>query len=84
MLINILIIFIVIIIVFLIIARPHYYNHLFLHCLNRRHRHVSPLSGAATEVTVGEEAPAVVTPLKPKLYLMGSVAIDPGHAVQVK
>lgn len=36
------------------------------------------------QVTVGEEVPAVITPLKPKYHLLGSVVVKSGHAVKLK
>ena len=36
------------------------------------------------EVKVGEEVPAVVTPLKPKYYLLASCSIEAGEALKLK
>jgi hypothetical protein len=40
--------------------------------------------GTALKVTVGEEAPALATPVKPKFYLLGSLTIEKGQAVKIK
>ena len=35
------------------------------------------------QVSVGDEAPAVMTPLKPKFYLLGTLTVDAGQAVRL-
>ena len=35
------------------------------------------------QVSVGEEAPAVLTPLKPKVFLLGSLSIEPAQAIKL-
>ena len=39
---------------------------------------------STVQVTIGEEAPAVVTPAKPKYYLLGTVSLEPNSAVKLK
>lgn len=36
------------------------------------------------KVKVGEEVPAVLSPVKPKYYLLCSLSIPAGHCVQLK
>lgn len=36
------------------------------------------------QVQVGEECPAVVSPTKPKFYLLGDLTIPAGQAVKLK
>lgn len=36
------------------------------------------------QVSVGQEAPALATPIKPKYYLLGSVSVGAGQAIKLK
>ena len=38
----------------------------------------------AAQVSVGEQVPALATPLKPKFFLLGTVTIGAGQAVKLK
>ena len=44
----------------------------------------STLASQPLQVTVGDEAPAVITPLKPKLYILGCLTVEPGQAVKIQ
>ena len=41
------------------------------------------MNSTATQVAVGEEAPARIRPLKPKVFLLGKVLVQAGHAVNL-
>ena len=43
----------------------------------------SNLNRASCQVTIGEEAPAVLTPAKPKFYILGSASIPPQSALML-
>ena len=55
-------------------------------CPNTRSQpsHFMSNSVQSWEVKVGEEVPAVVTPLKPKYYLLASCSIGAGEALKLK
>ena len=40
-------------------------------------------ASAACQVKVGEEVPALITPTKPKYYLLGKVELGAGRAVKL-
>ena len=42
-----------------------------------------PWLGTA-QVSIGQEAPALATPLKPKYYILGNLSIGAGEAVKIK